>query len=164
MNKLLIALIAGTFAATVGAQTLETPKDKSKQATVESVTKSTTDTATRQSQEKAGVAEAKAIEGYAEGAAYDRRQEEGRRRLDQGKHDDRRDHVARAGRCCRGEGLEEHAEGAADQAGQAKGRRLVDQGEREPITRRSRHFVRKGRGRKSPAFSFCGCDRLNRMS
>jgi hypothetical protein len=68
MNKLLIALIAGSFAATVGAQGTmpgETPKDKSKQATVESATKGSTDTAVRQSQEKAGVAEAKASKGTA---------------------------------------------------------------------------------------------------
>jgi len=66
MNKLLIALIAGSFAATVGAQGTmpgETPKDKAKQTTVESVTKSQTDTGVRQSQEKAGVAEAKASKG-----------------------------------------------------------------------------------------------------
>ena len=77
MNKLLIALIAGTFAATVGAQgtttpaeppkapMMETPKDKAKQGTVESATKGSTDTAVRQSQEKAGVAEAKASKGTA---------------------------------------------------------------------------------------------------
>ena len=66
MNKLLIALIAGTFAATVGAQGTmpgETPKDKAKQATVESVTKGATDTGERQKQEKAGIAEAKASKG-----------------------------------------------------------------------------------------------------
>jgi hypothetical protein len=43
MNKLMIALIAGTFAAAVGAQTtmqkLETPADKAKQAEVQAVTK-----------------------------------------------------------------------------------------------------------------------------
>ena len=68
MNKLLIALIAGSFAATVGAQGTmpgETPKDKSKQGTVESATKGSTDTAVRQSQEKAGVADAKASKGTA---------------------------------------------------------------------------------------------------
>jgi hypothetical protein len=38
MNKLLIALVAGTFAATVGAQTAETPKDKAKQSEVQQAT------------------------------------------------------------------------------------------------------------------------------
>jgi hypothetical protein len=68
MNKLLIALIAGTFAATVGAQGTmpgETPKDKAKQTTVDSVTKGSTETAERQKQEKAGVAAAKASKGTA---------------------------------------------------------------------------------------------------
>ena len=66
MNKLLIALIAGTFAATVGAQGTmpgETPKDKAKQNTVESATKAGTDTGERKSVEQKGVAEAKASKG-----------------------------------------------------------------------------------------------------
>ena len=79
MNKPLIALIAGTFAATVGAQgtapaptttqkvekAMEGPAAKEKQKTVEAATKGTTETAERQKQEAAGVAAAKANKGTA---------------------------------------------------------------------------------------------------
>ena len=63
MNKLLIALIAGTFAAVAGAQnpvTNPTPATKAKQAEVDAATKGSTDTAERKSVEQKGVAEAKA--------------------------------------------------------------------------------------------------------
>ena len=69
MNKLLIALIAGTFAAAVGAQgtmaPLETPKDKAKQATVDSATKAGADGADLKAQQKKGEADAKAAKGTA---------------------------------------------------------------------------------------------------
>jgi len=66
MNKLLIALIAGSFAATVGAQgtnpvTNPSPAVKEKQATVDAATKASTDTAERKAQEAKGVADAKAM-------------------------------------------------------------------------------------------------------
>ena len=66
MNKLLIALIAGTFAATVGAQgtnpvTNPSPATKAKQSEVDAATKASTDTAERQAQEAKGVADAKAM-------------------------------------------------------------------------------------------------------
>ena len=68
MNKLLIALIAGTFAAVAGAQgtnpvTNPSPAVKDKQATVDAATKASTDSAERQAQEAKGVADAKAAKG-----------------------------------------------------------------------------------------------------
>ena len=64
MNKLLIALIAGTFAATVGAQVMNpSPATKDKQKEVDAATKASTDTAARQAQEQKGVADAKAAKG-----------------------------------------------------------------------------------------------------
>ena len=98
MNKLLIALIAGTFAATVGAQgrCRAKPRRTSRsKPTVESVTKSTTETADPPIAGKGRRRRSEGIEGHAEGAADEGRQAEGRRCLDHGKHDDRRDHVAR---------------------------------------------------------------------
>ena len=67
MNKLMIALIAGTFAATVGAQTtmqkLETPKDKAKQAEVQAVTKGGGDNTATGQAAAAGSAVAKTEKG-----------------------------------------------------------------------------------------------------
>ena len=63
MNKLLIALIAGTFAATVGAQGTSKETTKEKAATVDAATKGSTETAERQKQEAAGTASAKAAKG-----------------------------------------------------------------------------------------------------
>ena len=61
MNKLLIALIAGTFAATVGAQGTmpgQTPTDKAK--AVAATTKAGTDAGGTMQREAKGVADAKA--------------------------------------------------------------------------------------------------------
>jgi len=67
MNKLMIALIAGTFAAAAGAQTtmqkMETPKDKAKQAEVQAVTKGGGDNTATGQDAAAGSAKAKAEKG-----------------------------------------------------------------------------------------------------
>jgi hypothetical protein len=65
MNRLLIALIAGTFAATVGAQGTATTPTKEKQKTVDAVTKAGADGADIKAQEAKGVADAKAAKGTA---------------------------------------------------------------------------------------------------
>jgi hypothetical protein len=64
MSKLMIALIAGTFAVTAGAQTtmqkMETPADKAKQAEVQAVTKGGGDNTATGQAAAAGSAKAKA--------------------------------------------------------------------------------------------------------
>ena len=145
MNKLLIALIAGTFAATVGAQGTmpgETPKDKSKQTTVESATKGSTETAERQGQEAAGVAAAKASKGTPKDLPTKAdKQKAVDATTTASTTDGGRNKAQEQAGVADSEGHEGHAEGAADEAGQAKGRRHDDQEGSEPIS----SFVRLGR-------------------
>ena len=151
MNKLLIALIAGGFAATVAAQGTmpgETPKDKQKQNTVKSVTEGSTETGENRAQQQKGVAEAKATKGTPKDLPTHADKRKAVDATTSGSTTTSANRSQEAAGVADAKATQGPAEGAADQARQAEGRRLDHEEGSEPLS--YARSIPEGRGRKVP--------------